>query len=186
MPGRYAIALAATLVVLLTAPPSPAAPTPGTLLAVPLSAAAPTSGTDIPPVVPQTSIRAIQLGMGPERVLELMGRKPDTTKTQAHPIVERTKTVSWGGLRVVYDGVKPGARVISISTTSRRDRTVRGVGVGSAEETVRQRVSGVSCRTEYGYRRCSIGKPLAGNAVTDFAISRKGRVMRISLSRVLD
>ena len=171
MPGRYAIALVATLVVLLV---------------VPFAGAAPSTDADIPPVIPQTSIRGIQLGMGPDRVLELMVRKPDTTSTEAHPILERTKIVTWGGLRVVYDGVKPGARVISVSTTSRRDRTVRGVGVGSAEETVRLRVSGVSCRTEYGYRRCSIGKPLAGNAVTDFAISRKGRVMRITLSRVLD
>lgn len=171
MPGRYAIALAATLVVLLAAPPSPAAPT---------------AGAAFPPVVPQTSIRAIQLGMGHERVLELMGRRPDAVTTQAHPIVERTKTVTWGGLRVVYDGVKSGARVISVSTTSRRDRTTRGAGVGSTEEVVRLRVAGVSCRTEYGYRRCSIGKPRAGNAVTDFAISRKKRVTRITLSRVLD
>ena len=171
MPGRYAFALVATLIVLLVTP---------------LAVAAPTTDADVPPVIPQTSIRAIQLGMGPERVLELMARKPDTTSTQAHPILERTKTVTWGGLRVVYDGVKSGARVISVSTTSRRDRTVRGVGVGSTEDIVRRRVAGVACRTEYGYRRCSIGKPVAGNAVTDFAISSKGRVMRISLSRVLD
>lgn len=171
VPGRCSIALVATLVVLLV---------------VPYAGAAPAADAGIPPVIPQTSIRAIQLGMGPERVLELLGRRPDTTSTEAHPIVERTKTVTWGGLRIVYDGVKSGARVISVSTTSRRDRTVRGVGVGSTEDTVRRRVAGVSCRTEYGYRRCSIGKPLAGNAVTDFAISRKGRVTRISLSRVLD
>lgn len=171
MPGRYAIALVASLVVLLV---------------VPLAGAAPTTGAEVPPVIPQTSIRAIQLGMGPERVLELMARKPDTTSTEAHPIVERTKTVTWGGLHVVYDGVKASARVISVSTTSRLDRTARGVGVGSTEDTVRRRVAGVACRTEYGYRRCSIGKALAGNAVTDFAISHKGRVTRITLSRVLD
>lgn len=171
MPGRYTIALVAAVVALLAASPA---------------GAAPSSDPGPPPVIPQTSIRGIQLGMSPDRVLELMGRKPDTTTTQAHPIVERTKTVTWGRLRVVYDGVKPGARVITVSTTSRIDRTLRGVGVGSREDTVRRRVAGVSCQTEYGYRRCSIGKPLAGGTVTDFAISRKGRVTRITLSRVLD
>ena len=184
MPGRYLIALAATLVVLLA---TPLAPVRGDMAAPVAAPSAPTTApSDIPPVIPQMSIRGIQLGMGPERVLELMERRPDKSTTQAHPIVERTKTVTWGGLRVVYDGVKAGARVISISSTSKRDRTTRGVGVGSSEDTVRRRVAGVACRTEYGYRRCSIGKPLAGNAVTDFAISRKGRVSRISLSRVLD
>lgn len=156
------------------------------LLTAPLATAAPSTDSDVPPVIPQMSIRAIQLGMDPERVSELMDRRPDTTSTEAHPILERTRTVTWGGLRIVYDGVKSGARVISISTRSRLDRTVRGVGVGSSEATVRRRLPGVSCRTEYGYRRCSVGKVIAGQAVTDFSISSKGRVSRISLSRVLD
>ncbi len=171
MPGRYAAAALAALVLLLAAP-------------VALAVLATVDGAA--PVIPQTSIRGIQLGMDPERVHELLDDKPDTTSTQAHPIVERTTTMTWGGLRVVYDGVKAGARVISVSTTSRLDRTIRGVGVGSSEATVRKRVPGVACRTAYGYRRCSIGKAIAGEAVTDFSISRKGRVSRISLSRVLD
>ena len=54
------------------------------------------------------SIRAIELGMDPERVSELLHRKPDTSTTQAHPILERTKTVTWAGLRIVYDGLKSG------------------------------------------------------------------------------
>ena len=121
VPGRYVIALAATLVVLLA---TPLAPVRGEMAAPVAAPSAPTiDPSDIPPVIPQMSIRGIQLGMGPERVLELIERRPDTSTTQAHPIVERTKTVTWGGLRVVYDGVKAGARVISISSTSKRDRT---------------------------------------------------------------
>lgn len=171
VPGRYAAALVAASISLVAALPAQAGPA---------------MDADVPVVIPQMSIRGIQLGMDSVRVNELLGAKPDSATTEAHPIVERTKTVTWGGLRVVYDGVKSGARVISVSTTSRLDRTIRGVGVGSIEATVRKRVAGVSCKTEYGYRRCSIGKKLAGEAVTDFSISRKGRVSRISLSRVVD
>lgn len=124
--------------------------------------------------------------MSPARVRELMGRKPSWSRSQKHPIVSRTRTWAFGQLRVVFDGVRAGSRVISVSTTSRLDRTVRGVGVRTREPLVRARVRGVECRTEYGYRRCSLGKKVAGGVVTDFAISRKGRVSRITLALVLD
>lgn len=158
------------------------------LLAFPLGSATPKPKPKrkIPPVVVQKSIRGVQLGMDTVRVREVLGRKPSKSRTSPHPIVERTRTWSFGRLRVVFDGTKSGARVISVNTTSRKDRTSRGVGVGTREPLVRKRVRGVSCRTEYGYRRCSIGKAKPGEAVTDFAISRKGRVWRVTLSRVLD
>lgn len=170
MPGRLVLALVAGALA----------------LAGQVAQAAPTTDEGPPPVIVQRSIRGVQLGMDPARVRELLDRAPDSSRTDPHPIVERTKTWTFGALKVVFDGTKAGARVISVSTTSRVDRTVRGVGVGSSEMTVRRRVSGADCRTEYGYRRCSIGKQVAGEAVTDFSISRKGRVWRIALSRVLD
>ena len=86
------------------------------------------SGEDrpAPTVVVQRSIRGVQLGMDPARVRELLDRAPDSSRTDPHPILERTKTWTFGALRVVFDGVKAGARVISVSTTSKRDRTNRG------------------------------------------------------------
>ena len=170
MPGRLALALVAGVLALGGSP----------------AQAAPTTDEGPPPVIVQRSIRGVQLGMDPARVRELLDRAPDSSRTDPHPIVERTKTWTFGALKVVFDGTKAGARVISVSTTSRVDRTPRGVGVGSKEMTVRRRVAGVDCRTEYGYRRCSIGKQVAGEPVTDFSISSKGRVWRIALSRVLD
>jgi hypothetical protein len=195
MPGRLAIAPAAIVVALLAAPAGAAAPTPGLSPAgenAPSNAGVPggmaPTGEDrpVPSVIVQRSIRGVQLGMSPARVREVLDRAPSSSRTDPHPILERTKTWTFGALRVVFDGVKAGARVISVSTTSRSDRTSRGVGVGSSEQTVRRRVKGAGCHVEYGYRGCWVGKELAGEAVTYFSISSKGKVWRISLARVID
>ena len=195
MPGRLAVAPAAIVITLLAAPTGAAAPTAGVTPAagaapsavVAPNVMAPTGGDrPAPSLIVQRSIRGVQLGMDPSRVREVLDRAPDSSRTDPHPILERTKTWTFGALRVVFDGVKAGARVISVSTTSKSDRTSRGVGVGSSEPTVRKRVKGADCHVEYGYRGCWVGKEVAGEAVTYFSISSKGKVWRISLARVID
>jgi hypothetical protein len=182
MPGRLAIAPVAIIVVLLAAPSGAAAPVP----MAPLPLAPTGEDRPAPSLIVQRSIRGVQLGMNPSRVREVLDRAPDSSRSDPHPILERTKTWAFGALRVVFDGVKAGARVITVSTTSKTDRTSRGVGIGSTEPTVRKRVRGAVCHVEYGYRGCRVGKELAGDAVTYFSISSKGKVWRISLSRVID
>src|SRR4051794_21886390 len=56
-----------------------------------------------------------------------------------------------GGIRVGFQGKR---RVSGVSTTGRGDRTVRGVGVGSREQTVEDKVPGVTCETIAGSRSC--------------------------------
>ena len=90
-------------------------------------------------------------------------------------LVYRDFRVSMQGLRTVT----------AFTTVSPRERTARGIGVGSTEAQVRARVAGVRCRTEFGTRHCFVGRFLPGRRITDFTI-RRGRVSRVTLGFVID
>ena len=93
--------------------------------------------------------------------------------------------VQWrlrGGITVIFQGRR---EVSSVSTSGRGDRTRRGVGVGSSEAAVRQRVGGVRCETVAGFRSCHTGRFTAGEIITDFQI-RGGTVRRVTVGRVID
>ena len=87
-----------------------------------------------------------------------------------------------GGIRVFFQGRR---RVTGVSTSGRGDRTRRGVGVGSSERAVRERVPGVRCETIVGTRSCHTNDFLAGQRVTDFLI-RGGKVHRVFIGFVID
>jgi hypothetical protein len=86
-----------------------------------------------------------------------------------------------GGLSVGF----LGGRVTGVRTTGLGDRTNRGVGVGSTEQRVRNRVPGVTCETFEGTRICSRGAEQPGDRGTFFFI-RQGRVTRVDVVRVID
>jgi hypothetical protein len=75
--------------------------------------------------------------------------------------------------------------VTSVVTTSSRERTNGGTGVGSTERQVRLSLLHVHCRTDSGRRHCFIGRFLPGKRVTDFTI-RRGRVTSVMVGIVLD
>jgi hypothetical protein len=86
-----------------------------------------------------------------------------------------------GGLRVLF----LGNRVTLASTTGLGDRTNRGVGVGSTEQRVKNRVPGVTCETLAGLRLCSRGAEQPGERGTFFFL-RQGRVTRVDVAVVID
>ena len=92
----------------------------------------------------------------------------------------------YAGLRIMFDGDGRGRTVLSVTSTSRGDRTAAGVGVGSREADVARLVRGVRCATRYGYRSCFVGGEKPGQIATDFSISGAGKVSRVTLSRVVD
>jgi hypothetical protein len=87
-----------------------------------------------------------------------------------------------GGITVFFQGRR---NVTAVFTTGRGDRTRRGVGVGSTEQAVRNRVPGVTCDSVSGVRSCHTNEFLPGQRVTDFRI-RNGRVNRVAVSFVID
>jgi hypothetical protein len=150
-----------------------------------LGAAAAAAPARPPRIVPQVSIRGIQVGMTGDQVRRAAGR-PDAVSTRSHPVLGRTRVWRYGRATVTFDGTRSAALVVSISTTSRADRTAKGAGIGSTEATVRSTVAGVRCLTELGYRHCVVGRWAAGQIVTDFSIGSSGRVTRVLLGRVID
>lgn len=172
---RAALQLTVLLAALAFAPVAPAS------TATPLTPLTPRALN----LVPQVSIRGVMLGMTPDQVVAKLG-KPDESLQRKHPILGKTRILRFGLLKVVFDGVTATSAAVTMTTTSRRERTAAGVGVGSRETVVRQRVAGVKCLKEYGYRHCFVGIQKAGRVVTDFSLSTARRVTRISLSRVID
>lgn len=137
------------------------------------------------PIVVQSSIRGIALGMTPAEVRAQLGQ-PASTRIERSPITGRIRIWRYHGLRISFDSVRAGRTVLSVSSTSRRDRTPAGVGVGSSEADVERLVREVRCMTRYGYRSCIVGSLRPGHVVTDFAVSRAQKVSRVTLSRVVD
>ena len=86
-----------------------------------------------------------------------------------------------GGLRVIF----LSGRVTLAGTTGLGDRTNRGVGVGSTEQKVRDRVPGVTCETFEGTRICSRGAEQPGERGTFFFID-DGRVERVDVAILID
>ncbi len=116
--------------------------------------------------------------------------KAEVREQLGHPrAVRRGKNIFGVWVRYRYRGItvdfQGGVRVTSVSTTLRRERTARGVGVGSTEAFLRARLRGERCRTEYRLRHCWLGSFRPGKTVTDFSI-RRGRVTRVVVGFVLD
>ena len=75
-----------------------------------------------------------------------------------------------GGLRVTF----LSGRVTLASTTGLGDRTRRGVGVGSTEQAVKDKVPGVTCETFEGTRICSRGAEYSRASAARSSSSSRG------------
>ncbi len=136
-------------------------------------------------LVPQSSIRGVKVGMVASEVRSKLG-SPDSNRTLAHPILRKIRTMRFGLVVVMFRGIRFNSPVINISTTSKKERTASGIGVGSSERALRRALSGETCRTELGFRHCWLGQWKAGSLITDFSISKSGHVTRLTLGIVID
>lgn len=101
--------------------------------------------------------------------------RPDAERIVLSEIIGRQRLVRYGQTRVFFGGVDRSARVVTVTTRDRTERTRSRVGVGSSEAAVRSAITGVRCRTEFGFRHCWKGRFRPGERVTDFEISLPGR-----------
>jgi hypothetical protein len=150
-------------------------------VAAALAVAAPASAT----IVPQRSIHGIRLGMTVSQVRASQGA-PDAVIFSRHPIIGRTRIYKYGLTYATFDCTCANAKVVTLRTTSRRERTSSGVGVGTSRATVAAKVPNVRCRVEFGLDHCYVGRFLAGRRITDFRIGRSGRVASVIVGLVLD
>ena len=126
----------------------------------------------------------------------IAGARLDNTRAEVHAAlgtpssVRRSSnifgpTLSYryrGGITVFFQGRR---NVTAVFLTGRGDRTRRGVGIGSSERAVRERVPGVRCETIAGSRTCHTNDFTVGQRVTDFQI-RGGKVRRVAIGFVID
>jgi hypothetical protein len=135
-------------------------------------------------IVVQRGIMGINLNMTRARVIQEKGQ-PDSQRIVQNEILGRQRIMRYGRTRVAFNGTRNTSRAIGIDTRDRRQRTRSGVGVGSTEAQVKNRIQGIRCRTESGSRHCFKGSFQPGQRVTDFAIS-SGRVIRVTVAFVID
>ena len=155
------------------------------LLLVTLAAFALLTGTAAATIVPQKGMLGIELRQTVTQVRSELG-PPDGIVFVDNEIIGRQRIYRYGRTTVSFDGDGRNARVIGISTTSRRERTANDVGVGSRRRTVERKVRGVTCKVEFGVDHCYVGAFRAGRRVTDFLIGRRGRVTRVVVGIVID
>ena len=141
-------------------------------LALPASAAA--------RIVPQRGIGGANLDMTQAQVRAKLG-KPDKVRHPTSPIFGQYTTWFYGGTSVDMFRNQDG-KVFNVSTTSKSEKTSTGAGVGSTAASVTKKVKGARCDQQH----CWVGRFEGGRKVTDFRLSAKGRVTRVTIGYVLD
>lgn len=144
-----------------------------------------TAGAADGALVVQQSLAGVKLGMTRAQVEAKLG-EPSEVKRPTSEIFGRYTELRFGLTKVsIFDSAEGG--VFAVTTTSKKQRTSRDVGVGTSEKVLRQRVKGVRCETFSGFRTCSVGRFEPGRTVTTFRIGRTSkRVASIQLGRVID
>lgn len=136
-------------------------------------------------LVVQKSLAGVKLGMTRAQVEAKLG-KPSAVLKPKSEILGDYFELRYG---LTYVSVTPGDEggVFDISTTSKKQRTADGVGVGTSEKVLKQRVKNVKCEVGRDFRICSVGTFRPGRTVTTFRMNRQTKkVTVIQLGRVID
>src|SRR5204862_1365424 len=88
---------------------------------------------------PQKGIMGIHLKVRGTVVIQKKG-KPDAERVVANEILGQQRILRYGKTRVGLAGPKRSDRVVAVTTKDPRQRTRSGVGVGSREKAVKNRI----------------------------------------------
>jgi hypothetical protein len=126
-------------------------------------------------------IAGARLGATREQVRAALGKpiKIRTLKNDFGPYVEYRFS---GGIRVTFQGK---TNVTAVTTTGKSDFTTGGIGVGSTENQVQEKIKGVKCEGVGTARSCHTGEFAGGKTVTDFRIEN-GNVSSVTVGVVID
>lgn len=134
-------------------------------------------------IVPQHGMADIRIGMSEGQVRRELGRPVGVRRINNE--LGPFRVLRYRGLTVTLRQRGTPYQVSSVSTGARRERTRGGVGVGTPERLLRQRIRVARCASEFGFRSCRIGQLLPGRRVTDFRM-RNGRVNQVQIGVVVD
>lgn len=131
---------------------------------------------------PQKGMAAVRLGMSQTQMRDVLGT-PVRTRQGMNDFGPYTQFIYPHSITVTFQGNR---HVTGISTRGRTEKTERGVGVGSSETAVKNKVGHVRCETIDGSHTCHVGSFRAGHRVTVFLISKRGLVQSVTVGFVLD
>jgi hypothetical protein len=127
-------------------------------------------------IVPGRSIAGVELGLTRAEVRAALGA-PIRVRRASNEFGPFT-VFHYFRLRVTFQG---NAGATAVETTRRRQRTARGIGVGSTTSQVLARVAGSRCERTL----CTKGRLTPGGRVTVFRL-RRGRVTSVLVGFVID
>lgn len=136
-------------------------------------------------IVPQEGMKGVRLGMTVEAVQDELG-EPSESTIERDEIIGRVRVLRYGLTEMSFDGTRSSSKMLSVTTTSKAERLSNGIGIGSTRAAVDAKVKRATCRVEFGLDHCYIGSFVPGRVVTDFLISKTGKVKRIVVGRVID
>jgi hypothetical protein len=135
-------------------------------------------------IVPQKSIAGVKLKMSRAQVEEVLGEPDEVTRPDSE-IFGRYTDLRFGLTHVaIFEKSDQG--VFAVTTTSKRQRTSRGVGIGSTQRSLQAAHPTIRCENQFGFHHCHFGRLVSGRTVTDFVFSKRGRVKRVSFGIVID
>lgn len=126
------------------------------------------------------SIGGVQIGMSSQRVFAILGKPARRFKGE-----EGITTLVYRHHQIrvlLVEEQNNFFDVFSVQTTSPKEKTRAGVGVGTSEATLRHRLHGERCRNFPPGRACIQGGNNQGTATeTDYEIGRNHRVKAVRI-----
>lgn len=131
---------------------------------------------------PQKGMAGVRLGMSQTKMRSVLGT-PVSTRQGMNDFGPYTQFIYPHSITITFQGNR---NVTGISTRGRTEKTERGVGVGSSETAVKNKVGHIRCETIASSHTCHVGSFKAGRRVTVFLISKHGLVQSVTVGFVLD
>ncbi|MCK9250164.1 MAG: hypothetical protein M0P31_14460 [Solirubrobacteraceae bacterium] len=154
------------------------------VVAVAVAAAVPSPAAAA--VVPGSSIAGVRVDATAADVRDRLGEPRSVSRPVSEIHGQRITIQRYRGITVTFGpGSSSERRVTAVSTTSRRQRTSKGIRVGSRRSALR-RAYRLTCEPVGRRSVCWQGRAEAGRVVTTYFLSSRHRVTRIDVGRIID
>lgn len=131
-------------------------------------------------IVSQKSIAGVELGASQIEVREAVGN-PDRLVDGENSFGPYTE-LRYPKMSVFFQD--DADATVAVRTTDPKEKTAKGVGVGSSASAVKKKVRGAKCKLRGRRGTCTVGRSRRGRPRTIFTV-RRGKVTAVELEQVL-